>query len=222
MSRRYPKNVAGDFYVEDGCCLTCGVPEGEAADMFAWDEGAEYAHCYVSRQPETPADTETMLHVVWSAEAECIRYAGSDAEIIRRLVQSGEGNVCDDDSRHQYQVEWRDEVLFTLANTTPNTLAADFQAYLNRRRFVCQMGVITENEAVMRLSWYAPQFHCLRFHRTYTQDEWRAQIRPETEGAGRAVCRILQGWLDSHVEITNQKWSSRTERTAGIAQPFAY
>ncbi|MDC7684970.1 hypothetical protein PQU92_16925 [Asticcacaulis sp. BYS171W] len=229
MIKRYPKNVPGDFYVEDGCCMSCGVPESEAGDMFEWDELETYVHCYVRRQPETPSDTEKMLNVVWNAEVECIRYAGSDPEIIRRLVQSGEGSVCDDNLRHQYRAEARDEVLFVRDNATPGTLAAEFHAYLfgipgfdERPRYAVRMGAASEREAIIRLSWFAPHFHRLRFRRGSTESEWRVQIEPEIKEAGRAVCRILQGWLDSNANIRDQRWSSRAERMAGIAQPFAY
>ena len=37
MGVSYTKNVAGDFYVEDGCCITCGVPTGIAPDIFEYD-----------------------------------------------------------------------------------------------------------------------------------------------------------------------------------------
>ena len=32
--KAHPLNVAGPFYVEDGCCLLCDVPRGLASDMF--------------------------------------------------------------------------------------------------------------------------------------------------------------------------------------------
>jgi hypothetical protein len=29
---------AGDFYVEDGCCAACGVPQAVAPDLVGWRE----------------------------------------------------------------------------------------------------------------------------------------------------------------------------------------
>ncbi len=40
----FPKNVPGDFYVEDGCCTSCGMPTTEAPELFAY---APDGHCYV-------------------------------------------------------------------------------------------------------------------------------------------------------------------------------
>ncbi len=53
----HPSNVPGPFYVEYGCCITCGVWEDVAPDLLAWLEG-DRPHCYVQRQPETDEEFE--------------------------------------------------------------------------------------------------------------------------------------------------------------------
>ena len=50
--RPHPEHATGPFYVEDGCCTACGVPEAMAPKLFAWDGNS---HCFVKRQPVTPA-----------------------------------------------------------------------------------------------------------------------------------------------------------------------
>ena len=89
----YHKNVPGPFYVEDWCCLTCGIPDGVAPNNFAWDEDWVQGQCYVIKQPETPDELDRVIEAVGNAEIDCIRYRGSDPEIQRRIRDvSGE---CD-------------------------------------------------------------------------------------------------------------------------------
>src|SRR5690242_2490735 len=72
--RPHPENAPGDYFVEDGCCLTCEVPFHFAPDLFAWylDPKGQPCHCFVMRQPETPDEHERMFEVIRHAEAGCI------------------------------------------------------------------------------------------------------------------------------------------------------
>lgn len=88
----HPKNIAGPFYVEDGCCTACGVPGSLAPDLFGEDADQ---HCFVQRQPETTVETDSMLRVIETQELGCIRYRGTDHATLRRLVEAGEGAQCD-------------------------------------------------------------------------------------------------------------------------------
>lgn len=98
----HPSNVQGDFYVEDGCCTMCGVPFGEAPELFgvAVDypgvaPGTTYDHCFVKQQPSTPEQLDKMISVICCAELACIRYRGNDRLIQLRIINEGEGQVCD-------------------------------------------------------------------------------------------------------------------------------
>jgi hypothetical protein len=91
--KRYALNVVGPFYVEDGCCTSCGVPQSIAPALFTENE---HMHCYVRRQPGTDAETDAMLRVIATQELRCIRYGGSNPAILRRLVEGGEGEQCDE------------------------------------------------------------------------------------------------------------------------------
>jgi len=95
MAEPYPKNVPGPFYVEDGCCITCGIPTAEAPEVFAWDEDANGgSHCFVYCQPETADALKNVLSAIKHAEIDCIRYRGSDTTIVRQLAEQGsEGNI---------------------------------------------------------------------------------------------------------------------------------
>jgi hypothetical protein len=90
-------NVAGDFYVEEGCCLTCSMPIDTAPKLFAYpeNENEENYSCYVQKQPVTPAEFDNMMEAFAVADIGCIRYKGKQRVIQIRLVKANEGMQCD-------------------------------------------------------------------------------------------------------------------------------
>ena len=88
----FPENVPGDFYVEDGCCLSCGMPTTVAPELFAYAPGG---HCYVRKQPTTPAEVHHMIEAFAVQDDQCIRYMGLSRVIQIRLIGNGEGDQCD-------------------------------------------------------------------------------------------------------------------------------
>src|SRR5688500_2767990 len=92
VAKPHPENVPGPFYVEDGRCITCGVPAEIAPDMFDWAKGD--SHCFVSRQPCNPKQLDRMLHAMWAGEVDCIRYRGTDPAIARRIAEFGQEDSC--------------------------------------------------------------------------------------------------------------------------------
>ena len=74
----------GDFYVEEECCITCGVPQSIAPELVGWTD-AELPSCYWIRQPETAEEVEKAIKIIHDQELGCHRYAGDDAEILKRL-----------------------------------------------------------------------------------------------------------------------------------------
>jgi hypothetical protein len=93
MPRPYRLNVAGDFYVEDGCWTLCGVPEAAAPDLFETDEGVE--QCYVKRQPRSPDEVHRMLEVFARQDLGCVRYRGHDRAMLKELAELGARERCD-------------------------------------------------------------------------------------------------------------------------------
>jgi hypothetical protein len=87
-------NAPGDFYVKEGCCLTCAVPHTVAPDLFAWSDG-RHTQCVVCKQPSTPEEFDRMVEAFQVSDLDCIRYKGSDRVIRLRLDQVGAGNQCD-------------------------------------------------------------------------------------------------------------------------------
>ena len=94
MSERsaFPENVPGDFYVEDGCCLSCGMPTTVAPDLFDY---AEEGHCFVKFQPRTASDHMRMISAILVADTGCIRYKGQDRTVQSQLINAYEGDQCD-------------------------------------------------------------------------------------------------------------------------------
>lgn len=91
----HPANVPGPFYVEDGCCITCGVWEAEAPDLLAWVPDADRPHCYVARQPETDAEFERMKAAMEVGEVDCIRVHNCRPDWAGRLRAAGLGHQID-------------------------------------------------------------------------------------------------------------------------------
>jgi hypothetical protein len=81
MHRRYHLNVVGPFYVEDGCCTLCGVPESEAPDLF----GSDPTQCFVKKQPVTPAELDLMINALRTQDLGCVRYTGNDARVLETI-----------------------------------------------------------------------------------------------------------------------------------------
>ncbi len=94
--RPHPRNAAGDFYIADGCCITCAVMHTEAPGLLAWDEtpdetGKVTPHCYVARQPQTEAELDEMMWAFRVSDAGCMRYRGSDPDLLFRIRDLGFG-----------------------------------------------------------------------------------------------------------------------------------
>jgi hypothetical protein len=87
----HPANVPGPFYVEDGCCIACGVWEAEAPGLLAWVPDSELPHCYVARQPESDAEFEQMMAAMRVSDVDCIRVHNCKPDWERRLRKAGLG-----------------------------------------------------------------------------------------------------------------------------------
>ena len=130
----HPLNVIGDFYVEDGCCTACDVPQTEAPDLFGMTS-EPYYHCYVKRQPESEAEHDQMLSAIACAELQCIHYRGNDPAIISRLSAMDEIEICDTEPPPGTELGLRTHVTFA-TNQTPDVpmLASSFKAFVKTQR----------------------------------------------------------------------------------------
>ena len=77
----HPKNVKGDFYVENGCCTACDLPCEVAPDLFKY----EGTHCYICKQPSTQEEIVRVINAMEVQDLDCIQYKGRNEEIISTL-----------------------------------------------------------------------------------------------------------------------------------------
>jgi hypothetical protein len=99
MKERYHRNVPGDFYVENGMCITCCAPEYAAPELMGFfsdpDGSDKRPHCYFKRQPRTEAETKQAIDAIRASCCAALRYGGSDRTIIDALIRVGHGAICD-------------------------------------------------------------------------------------------------------------------------------
>jgi hypothetical protein len=214
--RPHALNVAGPFYVEDGCCTSCGVPQQFAQALFGEDE---QDHCFVKRQPQTAAELDAMLRTMATQELGCIRYRGRDESIVQRIVDAGESEQCDVAPPAHIVPMQRDDATFAAVGAaSAPTMAACLTNYLATiERFKCRPAS-TGNDAdsaALDVSWFEDRFH-------------RVEIGPDKE-PGRWMVRhlgpprfsdTLHDWLTADDSFSDVRWQTASEwRARGSSQP---
>jgi ferredoxin len=202
--RPHPDNAAGPFYVEYGCCTACGVPEAVAPELFAWDGND---HCFVKRQPTTPAETDKALQVVAHAELSCIRYRGCDPEVMTRFAELGEPELCDFGARFDLKPILRNLVVFVLREvaTSPAELANQFRDYvvgLPNERYRATKVVSSGESASLEVAWFEDNFHRLVFTRMAGSDA----LGLVRHYGNLGVSDLLQEWLRAHDHFSEVRW----------------
>jgi len=126
----HPKSAPGDFYVEKGQCLACGVPHVVAPDLVGWTD-EKVQHCYWKKQPETPAELERAIAVLEAQELECHRYAGTDPAILKRVLST----YCDYpvQSPSILELTGHESPHFALLDDRPGLLATVWRTITRRR-----------------------------------------------------------------------------------------
>ena len=64
-----------------------------APEMFKHTEDEQ--HCFIYRQPESPADFEKMLQVLKTQDIGCIRCRSRDRGLLKQLKEQGLREACD-------------------------------------------------------------------------------------------------------------------------------
>jgi len=198
--RRFHLNVIGPFYVEDGCCTLCGVPDTEAPDLFAEAEG----HCYVHRQPNTSEELEQMLSAIGCAELGCIRYAGDDPAILEQLVLLGEAAVCDSMPPHIAALR-RDHVSFELVSPSgAHGILARLVDHLQERGPALPVSAPAgdANRATLVYAWSSEPLVLERVH-------------PGGRWLMRSAWGGLHFWLATLHDCNDIRWYSRGQWEAG-------
>ena len=215
MAEPHPKNADGPFYVEYGCCTACEVPTQEAPSNFAFDEDD---HCFVCRQPQSDAETTHLISAAWMADFQCIRYRGSDDDVLRRLAELDLRNLCDIQPSAQISPIIRNHITFAIVDAPPpSQLALEFIEHLNRqneRRAEYQTEFKTteiENDAdstSFGFSCYDDHFHRVYF-RSVDDDGNTLHINYpiKNDPGARGVGNVILSWLNSNADrYNNQRW----------------
>jgi hypothetical protein len=222
----YYKNVAGDFYVEDGCCITCGVPEVYAPDLMGFDESN--THCFVAKQPSNEDEIYQAIKATWAAEVECIRYGGSDTEILRRLAEAGLSDSCDEQQKIQkIKPLLRNHVTFEcaeiksvkeLARQLKNYILAQNNEYIQHK----VSNIKTDNLGfTFSFSWYEDKFYPIWFNKIEPTNTWYIFHSLEYEEIGsRAISLQIDDWIRSNKNITNIKWLTNKAFREWQSTPF--
>ncbi|MBX3242960.1 MAG: ferredoxin [Acidobacteria bacterium] len=202
-------NAPGPFYVCDGCCTACELPFTEAPELFEYDSDN---HCFVKRQPETKDELNKMLRALYGAELECIRYGGSDPEVLRRLAESGQAHLSDITVSGIKQV-LRNHVTFDAVDPIDKLLldkdlAIDFQNYLRSRTneyltYKFTKTVTDGEKTSFSYSWYEDNFHKIEFH-FLGLPECRWLIVSDT-------FFTVYDWLVDDGRFCNQRWYTKEQ-----------
>lgn len=96
MPDRHPLNAPGPFYVVDGDCAGCGMPQILAPDLMCSNEElGTVGHCYLKRQPYTAGEFEQTLRVIDQNCCGAVRYSGKDPLLLATMRARGLAEYCD-------------------------------------------------------------------------------------------------------------------------------
>ena len=108
VRKPYPKNVPGPVYVEDGCCMSCAIWQQTAAKHFTFDRiGERSHHCYVSQQPQTDEDFESVVTAIKCQELDCIRVRSCPQKWRARMIEEKLEEYLDDEPLNLLDRFWR-------------------------------------------------------------------------------------------------------------------
>lgn len=225
MTKAHPENVPGPFYVEEGCCIACGVPEAAAPEIFGW--ASDGGHCVVKRQPVSADEIDRTLVAICSAEVDCIRYRGKDFALARRIAEAGHAESCDAVPPGA-QARLRSRVTFTSRpGDSVAALAARLRASLTGGPWVKVEPARPWNRASVVYSWdhglgWRPHYHRIAFEAASEPDRFRATLRPAFPDAGVGLALAIHDWLTNAEGIATARWYAPDEdwdRDPGLPMP---
>jgi len=206
QNQRHRMNAPGSFYVVDGCCTSCGVPEASAPEMFAYDPAM---HCYVRRQPVSADEVERALQVIRGQELGCIRYCGTDLVILRRLAEAGESSSCDFPLKGAEPV-LRNVVTFVVSDGRSMSLQ-EFVGAMRRMLPGVEIQTKSMAGATLSISWYEGNFHDLILSGLdHKPRHWMI-----SHSGPLGLSEWLQRWLADAPGVDSVRWFTERELRAG-------
>lgn len=214
--KAYPKNVEGDFYVEDDCCLACDIPNYYAPDLFSYDESH---HCFVSKQPTNQDELFRMIETVMSSEVECIRYGGTDPQMLKRLAEAGLSDTCDNIHLvKKIEPLLRNHVTFKCSEfKSALEIAEQFKERIlkeNSEYVHNKFRNFTEDGSGISFewSWYQENYYRIWFNKTESKNVWHVfhSIDFERE-ASRGITIRIDEWLRKNEKVSGIKWFTKSD-----------
>ncbi len=220
----YPKNIEGDFYVEDGCCMTCMVTEVHAPNLMGFDETEN--HCFVAKQPINESEVYQAIKATWAAETDCLRYSGQNLSILRRLAEAGASDSCDHKTLIQgIKPLLRNHVTFECTQIQSELETANqFKEYVlkqNTEYLRYKVSKITSGNlgVTFSFSWYEDNYYPVWFKRIELKDTWHIFHSLEYEELGsRSISLMIDEWLRSNKNFTAIKWLSNRAWNQSLAE----
>lgn len=230
MAIAHPDNAAGPFYVEQGCCLRCGVPIDVAPAIFDW--AADESQCIVKQQPASAREVDRILIAICSAEVDCIRYRGGDPALARRLAQAGQASNCDiSPTGTDARPRLRSLVQFDSLDPddAPRALASRLRCYLagNDNPFlrIKPSWPWSRHKVVYTCDHgfgWRPHYDSVRFVAGSIPGRFRARLRHGFPGAGVGLSLSIHQWLIEAERVAEPRWFAADEdpdRDPGFHQP---
>ncbi len=173
---RYEKSAPGDFYVQlletdkgHVCCWAGGAPYLSAPQFCRYEKVDEKDYCFVHKQPETDFEIYRMIQAAFYSEFECLRYAGTNPNILQRFSEIGLASVCDVDKNKSDSVlrnlclaKFSHQIKLLELGELLSSFLLDNGGYKDSKK-VTQIEVLSEDE--------------IRFQYTWTAGEWRKKFK---------------------------------------------
>jgi hypothetical protein len=225
----HPKNAPGPFYVVNGCCMACMVPQVIAPTLMGFDEVEK--HCFFSRQPENEEEVYRAIRAVWSSELQCLRYGGTDVEVLRRLAEIDASDACDQQPPPGASLVLRNHVTFKAAFALqPWDVASVLRVYilsLNSDYVKYKVTPLEHDGVEVKLaySWYEDLYHSMWIGRDPGNGErWLVWHSRERRSASVGISIMLDDWLREDARFDSIQWytAESWESGSGVWRERAY
>jgi hypothetical protein len=157
-----------------------------------------------------------MLHVVWAAELQCIRYRGNEPTVLRRFAEMELRDVCDIDPPPGVRAIIRNHVRFTDSSASvvkSSQLLNDFIAHL---KTLCNEYVnyrtrrikTSKRSSSLEFTWYEKHFHPVIFAEVpESSNDWHIEYPLIGDFGDRGVGVRIFEWLQfNNDRFTNIRW----------------
>jgi hypothetical protein len=162
----------------------------------------------------TEVETDDMVRVMASQELGCVRYGGADPAILRRLVEVGEGDQCDQPVPRGVVPIRRDHVKFgAKPRATPWTAREILDLMIvfkdNARWRSTSIHAAADTSASVSVSWYEDNYHRIDAFASNETAVWIIRHH----GPPR-LSDSIHDWLVQDPSFESIRWQTREQAEA--------